>query len=88
VTWGAFGTLRAKISPIQTNRATEVFAGEQPLADLLTTISIRWSPNNEQITEKWRVIHNRVIYDIQRVIHLELAQREIALECRSGLSNG
>lgn len=85
ITWGSFGTLRARIDPL---RGDEKFFAEQPLAELDTRIRIRWSPNNDQITEKWRVVHNRVIYDIKNVIHVRLAQRTIDLMCKSGVNNG
>lgn len=83
--WGSFGTLRAEIAPI---RGREALIGDQPLAELDTVIRIRWSPNNDQITEKWRVVHNQVIYDIKNVIHLKFGLRVMELVCKSGVNSG
>lgn len=85
ITWGAFGTIRAEVLP---TRGRESLIANQPIADLDTTIRIRWSPNNEHITAKWRVVHDRVIYDIKNVIHVNLAQRIIELLCKSGVNSG
>lgn len=85
ITWADFGTLRAEVLPI---RGREALTADQPLAALDTTIRVRWSPNNDQITAKWRVIHDRVVYDIKNVIHVRLEQRMIELACKSGVNNG
>ena len=84
-TWATFGTLRAEILPI---RGREANVANQILAELDTTIRIRWSPNNEQIVANWRVVHNQSIYDIRNVVHVKLAQRMIELLCKSGVNYG
>lgn len=85
VTWGAFGTLRAEITPLN---GREALVANQPLSELDTVMLIRWSPNNDQITTKWRIIHDRIIYDIKNVAHVKLAQRMIELRCKSGANSG
>ena len=89
ITWTEFATVWGSVAPMRGRvGGKEEMAGNQPLAELNTLITIRWSPNNDLITEKWRAVHLGVYYDIKEIAHVNLDQRMIELMCRSGLNNG
>ncbi len=83
--WADFATLSAEVIPL---RGTEAVNANQMLAGLDTKIRIRWSPNNDLITEKWRIVFESIVYEITNVIHVRFGGRMIELMCRSGINNG
>lgn len=84
-TWAPFATVWAKIKPLH---GREALVANQPLAELDTQIGIRWSPFLDQISETWRIKHNLVVYEIKSIAHIDLAQREIEMSCKSGAADG
>lgn len=83
--WVPFATVWAKIKPLH---GREALVANQPLAALDTQIGIRWSPFLDQISESWRIKHNLVVYEIKSIAHIDLAQREIEMQCKSGVAGG
>ncbi len=85
VAWVEYGTVWASLEPL---RGREGLVADQPLAEIDTKITIRWSPFLSQIVAKWRIRHQETIYDIKSPIPVNFAQRQIELLCRSGINNG
>lgn len=85
VTWTPIGPLWASIEPV---RGREALIAGANLAIMDTKIRMRWSPQADRITSKWRARYGDTIYDIVSVAHLKTARREIELMCKSGASEG
>lgn len=78
-------SMRGSIEPV-TGR--EGFIGQQINAEADTRLVIRWSPQSDAITPKWRARHGGIDYNVVNCIHVKQAQRELHLFCRSGLNDG
>ncbi len=85
VAWTPVMTLWAAVEPL---KGREQLIAQQILATSDTRIIIRWSPNVDQITEKWRVRKQQTIYNILDVIPVNLNQREVHLMCETGKTDG
>lgn len=83
--WESYATVWGSVEPLE---GREGSATTQILADLDTVVTIRWSPQVDSVTPKWRVRHGGVTYDIVSVAHQKLGQREVVLACRSGVNSG
>lgn len=77
--------LSATVLPL---RGREQFLGGQILAVADTRITVRWSPDADRITARWRAHFAGITYDIKSVVHVETAHRVIELLCQSGVTNG
>lgn len=85
ITWVTRATVWASIRPL---KGRELNSGNQILGEGDTAIGMRWSPNVDQVTPKWRARHQTTIYNIESVAHVNLGQREIELTCKSGVNRG
>ncbi len=85
IAWALFGTFWTALEPLNGN---EQLQAGQMLNVVDTRIRMRWSPNADQITDKWRARHNGIIYNIKSVIHVNFAQRELHIMCTSGKNAG
>lgn len=85
ITWTLLSEVWATIEPI---RGREALLAGAALAIMDTKIRIRWSPDVDVITEKWRARYRDTIYNIVSVVHIRIGRREIELLCRSGSNEG
>jgi SPP1 family predicted phage head-tail adaptor len=86
LTWVPRFAFKASIEPI-TGR--EQMRANQPLADLDTRITLRWSKDAAALNATWRLRHGSVIYDIKRPpVEKTLGRREIEILAGSGLNQG
>ena len=83
--WAPLGEVWATIEPI---RGREALLAGVNLATMDTKITIRWSPDVDAVTTKWRASYRDTIYDIVSVAHKNLGRRQIELLCRSGSNEG
>jgi SPP1 family predicted phage head-tail adaptor len=88
--WVPLATVWAAIEPI---KGKELTGGNQILAEMDTLIVIRWSPQVDAITAKYRLRHaevrNPTIYNIAGPpAHVNLGQREIHIPAKSGVNTG
>ena len=79
------GKFSAEVKPL---RGTEQFLAGQVIGSEDTRITLRWSLNVDQVTDKWRVRFAGLIYDIREVNHIDFGQRELELMCQSGKTDG
>jgi len=89
VTWVTVDTVWAGIEPLKGQEGGNV----QVLAEMDTRIVIRWSPNMDAMTAKWRLRHadrrNPIIFNIAAPpAHVNLGQREIQIMAKSGVNLG
>lgn len=86
VAWQALGTgVWASIEPL---KGREALTAHQTLAALDTRIHLRYHPALAAMNEKWRCSYNGVIYNINSVVNVGMANREFELLCTSGVNNG
>jgi SPP1 family predicted phage head-tail adaptor len=83
--WQTVRTVWAEVTPI-TGRERVVAAAE--VAELDTKIRIRYTPEFEPMTAKWRAVYRGVFYDIKSVANVNMADREIELFAQSGVNVG
>lgn len=83
--WEPVRTVWASLEPLA-GRERVVAAAE--VAELDTRIRIRYSPEFDPMTAKWRAIYRSVIYDIKSVANVNMADREIELMAKSGVNSG
>lgn len=83
--WGTLVEVWALIEPL---RGRELYSASQIIGELDTKITIRWAPALNNLTDKDRVSHQGVVYNIVQVSHVRLEHREIELFCKSGANLG
>lgn len=87
VTWVTVATVWASVEP-STIRQRERLAANQVLADMDTLIRVRWVPVISAINATWRAVHNETIYNIIGVANVQARNRELELQCKSGMNDG
>jgi SPP1 family predicted phage head-tail adaptor len=85
ITWNLYATVWASIEPI---KGSEALRGNQILAEIDTKIRIRWSENIQDISPKWRLLHEGIIYNIVSIANINTANKELEIMCKSGVNNG
>lgn len=93
ISWVKVGTVWARIEPIVSTRGREALAGDQVQAVIDTKITIRWSPNVDDMTAKWRARFptrdNPVVYNVTAPpAQVNMGQREVVLLCQVGVNKG
>ncbi len=84
-TWSTLGTVRADVQP---GSGRESVFGGMLLSEHDTVITVRYSPLSAQITATHRLLHQGTIFNINRIAHKDLGQREIEIRCTSGVNDG
>jgi SPP1 family predicted phage head-tail adaptor len=85
ITWETLGVVWASIEPI---KGREALIANQLLAEMDTRIRIRWSESVQDISEKWRLVHQGLIYNIVSIANINLGNKELEIMCKSGVNNG
>lgn len=93
IAWVRVGTVWASIAPIASTRGREALVGDQVQAAIDTKITIRWSPQIDGMTAKWRARFetrdNPIVYNITAPpAQIDMGQREVVLLCSSGINRG
>lgn len=79
--YAAFATLHAEI---RTLRGRELYAAQQDYAEAEVRISCRYVAG---VTEKMRVSHNGIYYDILNVDDVDLRHIDLVLLCKKGMAD-
>jgi SPP1 family predicted phage head-tail adaptor len=85
LTFSEVGTVWGMIQP---GKGKEPQIAGQVIARLTSLATIRWTPNVDRITAKWRLRHKDTVYNVIDVDHIDLAHREIQLTCDAGVNLG
>jgi len=86
VAWELVKVAWASIEPL---RGRERLQANQPGSELDTRIRVRWSPNLDAMTAKWRLRHRGVIYNIAAPpANVDMRDREIEIMASSGINIG
>lgn len=85
VTWTEFAQVWAAIEPI---RGREALVNSASLAMMDTRITVRWSPEVDEVNPEWRLRYKETIYDIVSLAHIRTGKRTIEMLCKSGANNG
>jgi SPP1 family predicted phage head-tail adaptor len=76
ITWSSFGVDRwADVEPLQ---GREYFAGHQMQSKIDTRFILRYTSG---ITQKMRILHNSLAYDIYSIINVGERNRELHILC-------
>lgn len=72
--WGA-------VEPI---KGAEAMRGNQPLGVMDTRILVRWSPEIDGVSDKWRATHRGAVYGLVSIVNTKTADREVEIMAKSG----
>jgi SPP1 family predicted phage head-tail adaptor len=84
-TWVTFGTAWGGVEPI---RGREALAGGGILAEMDTRIPLRYNSVTATLTERDRLQHGGVSYNIYSIAEKNTAHRELECLCKSGVNDG
>jgi SPP1 family predicted phage head-tail adaptor len=86
VAWSSLGTVWGAVAPVRGRESH--YAGDQTLAETDTRITLRYGPLTKQISAKHRLVHQGTPFNVSRVVHVDLANREIEIMATSGVNDG
>jgi SPP1 family predicted phage head-tail adaptor len=84
VTWAFEVATWAEAVPLS---GRELMAAQQKHAEISTMFRIRFRPE-VTMSSKWRVVCEGVVYDILDILNVGGRNREMQLQCSSGLRSG
>jgi SPP1 family predicted phage head-tail adaptor len=85
MTWTLTATAWAAIEPM---RGSERVYADAETAEMDTVITMRYLPQFDAVSTKWRIRHRNVIYDIKSVANVNMRDREIEVLAQSGVNRG
>jgi head-tail adaptor len=53
-----------------------------------TRITMRWTPEIDAISSKWRLRYKNIIYDVTSIAPIDMNRREVEILAKSGTNQG
>lgn len=87
-TWQPLGTDGKNWGAVEPIRGREALIAGATLAEMDTRIILRYNSLSATLTARDRISYAGVIYNLQSIVEVRTARREIEFLAKSGLNNG